>query len=81
MLKEQLLLEKKVYELRCQLVELTELYNKGDDSQSLSDLRWQTHDKIQELEAERIRLANLVWPVERVREWLEAVTTTTEGRV
>ena len=74
MLKEQLLLEKKVYELRCKLVELTALYNQGDDSQSLTDKTWQCIDGIQELEAERTRLANKVWPAERVREWLRAVT-------
>ena len=74
MLKEQLLLEKKVYELRCQLLELTAIHNQGDDSQSLTDLRWQIHAEVQELEAKRMVLANKAWPISRKQEWHKAVT-------
>ena len=74
MLKEQLLLEKKVYELRCQLLELTAIHNQGDDSQSLTDLRWQIHAEVQELEAKRMVLANKAWPISRKQEWHRAVT-------
>ena len=74
MLKEQLLLEKKVYELTCQLLELTAIHNQGDDSQSLTDLRWQIHAEVQELEAKRMVLANQAWPISRKQEWHRAVT-------
>jgi len=74
MLKEQLLVEKKVYELRCQLLELTAIHNQGDDSQSLTDLRWQIHAEVQELEAKRRVLANKAWPISRKQEWHKAVT-------
>ena len=74
MLKEQLLLEKKVYELRCQLLELTAIHNQGDDSQSLTDLRWQIHAEVQELEAKRMVLANKAWPISRKQAWHRAVT-------
>ena len=74
MLKEQLLVEKKVYQLRCQLLELTAIHNQGDDSQSLTDLRWQIHAEVQELEAKRRVLANKAWPISRKQEWHKAVT-------
>ena len=74
MKKEQLELEKKMYQLRCQLVELTEIYNLGDNSQSLTDSRWQILDDIQQLEEQRVDLANQAWPKYRKQEFLKDLT-------
>ena len=73
-LEQQHKLEQQVYQLRCQLLELTAIHNQGDDSQSLTDLRWQIHAEVKELEAKRMVLANKAWPISRKQEWHKAVT-------